>query len=159
MRPFWQSIALLLLALFVPGTLHCLPGGCERMHVADVAKAVSASVHVPCAESDSCGAASSVSTQAGDQSAQDRGHHACPAQTLAHTQLPSVLKAPAQPQSQLDDTCICPALFLTSILSALHTISDSSQDFTADSSAKLRLPGWAFRIRAALPARWPSDVV
>ncbi|HSI87201.1 MAG TPA: hypothetical protein VK970_25660 [Candidatus Methylacidiphilales bacterium] len=146
-----------MLALFVPGTMHCLPGANAQIHLSDV-------LQIACGEAQDQNCCAET-TSHGAPASSNEAEHPCATQTLEHTQLPTVLKAPAQPQGQLDDDATSQlwALNFAALLHHVHAALNAADSCSVSedlpgSPAQLRA-GWAFRTRAALPARMPSDLV
>lgn len=145
MRTFWQTIALLLLVLFAPASMHCLMGGpADLSHpVATVAAQDECDPHstLPCHQ------------EQDGPTTPEHQEHDCPTDTLAKSSLPVAVSVPAVPCTVLEDA-----------LAALRRMADeltSSGEalMAAPSVAPKELqPTWAFTSRAALPARWPSDL-
>lgn len=143
MHPLWRTVALILLVLFVPGSVHCVPGTPSDSE----AKGVDSHL-------------AEFAVPQGDASHTDS--HECVAKSLAATQLPSVLKAPSQPDS--DFYSLLPFAWAMSFGALLHLTNAELGDGSQSSSIVLDTPQelraqWAFVLRSALPARLPSDLV
>ena len=140
MRPFWQSIALLLLVLFAPASMHCLVGA---------AMVEGPAADVSCASGQSCGDTHHTPLP----ESPEHEEHQCPTETLAKIGLPAALIVPSVPCTVLEDA-----------LAALRRISGELLSNGVASTAspsvapKELQTTWAFTSRAALPARWPSDL-
>lgn len=139
MRPFWQSIALLMLVLFAPASMHCLM---------NAAMADGPASDVSCASSQSCG-----DTDHAPLPQSPEQEHQCPTDTLAKTNLPAGVMVPAIPSMVLEDALAALRRVATDLLS-----NGDASTAAPPAAPKELQPTWAFTSRAALPARWPSDL-
>lgn len=140
MRPFWQSTALLLLVLFAPASMHCL---------VNAAMADGPAADVSCASGESCG----DTDHAPLPQSPEQQEHQCPADTLAKTNLPAGVMVPAMPFMVLEDALAA----LRRIAGELLSNGDALMAAPSVAPKELQT-SWAFTSRAALPARWPSDL-
>ena len=143
MRTFWQSIALLLLVLFAPASMHCLMGSHAEPSQAASHGQDKGSLHSTVPDHDEHDCPATPEPQ----------EHDCPTNTLAKSSLPVGVNVPAVPCTVLMD-----ALMELRRMSD-ELISSGDAQVAAPSVAPNELqPSWAFTSRAALPARWPSDL-
>ena len=138
MRPFWQSIALLLLVLFAPASMHCLVNAAM---VDDSAAGVS------CASEEACG----DTEHAPLPQSPEHEEHQCPTDTLAKSSLPVGVTVPAMPCMVLENALA----ELRRIAGELLSNGDALTVAPSEAPKELQT-SWAFTSRAALPARWPS---
>ncbi|MEZ0296275.1 MAG: hypothetical protein ACAI35_07460 [Candidatus Methylacidiphilales bacterium] len=147
MRPFWQSIAFLLLVLFVPASVHCMPGQSLESHSCSL-------WHTSFSGDDNIASGSTLPIQ--------ENHVSCPAHSLSHTQLPARLKVAVSLKVNPDKGTPLSLSGLLAVLVYLSLAHQGLSDLAAVSPAPAPVglsAGWAFAVRAALPARWPSDLV
>jgi hypothetical protein len=133
MRRFWQSIALLLLVLLAPASVHCLLN--EDTH-------------------DCCATAGMPCDDAGQTPDSDNDGHECPAESLAKTNLPASVAVPAMPVTALAHEQELLLHIAARTLASFDVITVPPTFVPAE----LRTC-WAFITRAALPVRCPSDLV
>ena len=139
MRSLWKTVAVILVVLFIPGSVHCAPG--------DFSEAERTSAH-------------QSNEIAGEQ--RNDSHHECLAKSLTATQLPAFLKTPGLPHVDLYSPL--PVAWAMSFAALLYLSNaelgnaSNSSGILLDSPEELRAQ-WAFVTRTALPARWPSILV
>ncbi|PTX99844.1 hypothetical protein DB346_18720 [Verrucomicrobia bacterium LW23] len=164
MRPFWQSIAFILLAVFLPATMHCPLGAGQT---APAWRLQSCAAQTVCdssaASADTCHAEAGEERRVPDSPRAPLEHHACPSSTLAQTQIPPGVHAPGLQAAPDSDGSMLPpwAFHPGSIAFVLLTHAfDSPPAFAPGSPALSENTGsrWMFSLRTALPARWPSDL-
>lgn len=140
MRSFWKLIALLVLVLFAPASMHCLMGADVKSPLGAAALAAGA---------DDCGDSDHGALP---QSPEHHEHH-CPTDTLAKSSLPVGVMIPEMPSAVLDDALAA----LRRIAAELLSNGDALTVAPAVAPKELQT-SWAFASRAALPARWPSEL-
>ena len=135
MRRFWQSTAMLMLALLVPTSVHCL---------------------IDAEMSASCAAVQMHHHHEHDEPApdhDDHGAHNDPCDTFAKTNLPASVAVPPMPVAMLAHDAelllqiAARELVYFDVLSAPPTVAPD----------ELR-SCWVFTTRAALPARCPTEL-
>lgn len=136
MRRFWQIIALITLVQIVPASACCLlptTFGAED---------------TCCTPATRLTAPSTKDAPLPNLPAQPAN---CPSDTIAHSQLPVVTTLPAAPLVELHWVALA-----IQMLPTLAPADENSLSFVPTAPPELRA-SWQFVIRAALPARLPSD--
>ena len=137
MRVFQQSIALLMLVLFAPASMHCLIAAPTTGDCAAVA-----------------GQACAAPDSGSEHSCPEETSHGCPASTLAKTSVPTGISVPAMPTAALEDMLVALQRMVEQVL--LNSVALGAAPEVAPKELQTT---WAFKARAALPARWPSELV
>lgn len=138
MRKLWQFTALLMLVLFAPASGHCLSpaGGIFAL--------------LPSLEAD---ADRSHAEHSENEPGHNESQHDCPTNSLPKSTLPVQVLAPAIPcEDMLAIFAFLQRLANEALLTEQASLPETDVDTTALTSS------WIFTSRAALPARWPSEL-